>query len=248
MRNKFIVLGLLVMAAMVSACGALDLGATAASAAETSSDLRTISVNGSSQVVLEPDIAFISIGVHSEAQDAKAAVANNNQQTQAVIDALIAAGVDAKDIQTNNFSIYPQDRYSPTGEVLEKFFSVDNTVSVKMRDLDGLGDLLDAAVEAGANTIYGISFDLEDKQEAIAQGRGAALENARQQAEQLAEAAGVTLGQVHSISSYSSVPYPMAYDVRGLGGGGSGEAASSVPITPGQLTITVEISVVYEIQ
>lgn len=246
MRNKFIVIGLLVMAVMVSACGSIVPGATPVSAANGSSEIRTISVNGTSQVVLEPDIAFVSIGVHSEAGDAKASVASNNQQTQAVIDALVAAGVDMKDIQTINFSIYPMDRYSPSGEVTEKIFAVDNTVYVKVRNLDGLGELLDAAVEAGANTVYGITFDLEDKQAAVAQGRESALENARQQAEQLAAAAGVSLGQVHSISSYSSNgPTPIAYDGRG---GGAADMAASVPVTPGQLTITVDISVVYEIQ
>ena len=136
---------------------------------------------------------------------------SNNQQTQAVIDALVAAGVDAKDIQTTNFSIYPQERYSPTGELLGKYFAVDNTVYVKVRDLESLGGLLDAAVQAGANTVYGISFDIENKDAAMEQGRKEAIENARKQAEQLAAAAGVTLGPVYSISSYSSYPVPMAY-------------------------------------
>jgi len=249
MRNKFILIGLLVLVAsvMLSACGSIVPGSAAASTGTGGTLPRTISVNGTSQMILTPDIAYISIGVHSEAQDAQEAMASNNQQSQAVIDALVAAGVDVKDIQTINFSIYPQDRYSPTGEVLEKFFAVDNTVYVKIRDLDGLGGLLDTAVQAGANTVYGISFDVEEKQAAIAQGRESALKDARQQAEQLAKAAGVSLGSVYSISTYSSAPIPMAYDGRGLGGGAA-DVASSVPVTPGQMTITVEVSVVYEIQ
>ena len=246
MRNKLFLLGLLVVAVMLSSCGSIAPGV--ASAANGSGTMpRTISVNGTSQIILAPDIAYISIGVHSEAQDAQASMASNNEQSQAVIDALVAAGVDVKDIQTSNFSIYPQDKYSPTGEVSGKIFAVDNTVSVKIRDLDGLGSLLDTAVQAGANTVYGISFDVEDKQAAISQGREAALENARQQAEQLAKAAGVSLGSVYSISTFSNAPIPMAYDARGMGGGAA-EMASSTPITPGQLTITVDVSVVYEIQ
>lgn len=239
--NKFILIGLLVVAVMLSSCSSVLPGV------DGKTQPRTISVNGSSQTILTPDIAYVSIGVHSEAQDAKEAVASNNQQSQAVIDALVAAGIDAKDIQTTNFSIYPQDKYGPNGELLSKVFAVDNTVYVKVRKLDGLGGLLDAAVSAGANTVYGISFDVENKEAAMAQGRKAALENARQQAEQLAEAAGVSLGPVYSISSYSSAPFPMAYDVKGLGGGAA-DAASSVPITPGQMTITVDVSVVYEIR
>jgi hypothetical protein len=240
MRNtRFIVLALLITAVLLSACNAIAPGAS-------STQPRTINVNGSSQVILTPDIAYVSIGVHTEAEDAKEAVAANNEQTQAVVDALVAEGVDPKDIQTVNFSIYPQERYSPTGESLGRYFAVDNTVSVKVRDLDSLGDLLDAAVQAGANTIYGISFDVENKDAALEQGRQAAVENARLQAEQLAAAAGVSLGPVYSISSYSSYPVPMAYDVKGIGG--AADAAASVPISPGQQTITVDVSVAYEIR
>lgn len=238
--KKFIVLALLVTAVMLSACNAVLPGV------DGKTQPRTISVNGSAQMILTPDIAYISIGVHSESEDAKEAVASNNQQTQAVIDALVAAGVDAKDIQTTNFSIYPQERYSPTGELLGKYFAVDNTVYVKVRDLESLGGLLDAAVQAGANTVYGISFDIENKDAALEQGRKEAVENARKQAEQLAAAAGVTLGPVYSIGSYSSYPMPMAYDVKGMGG--AADAALSVPIAPGQMTITLDVSVVYEIR
>lgn len=238
--KKTMLLGLSVAAVMLSACSAVVPGVGG------NVQPRMVSVNGSTQMILTPDIAYISIGVHSEAEDAKEAMADNNTQSEAVIDALVAEGVDAKDIQTTNFSIYPQERYSPTGESLGKYFAVDNTVYVKVRDLDGLGGLLDAAVQAGANTVYGISFDIEDKDAVIEQGRKEAVENAHKQAEQLATAAGVTLGPVYSISSYSSYPVPMAYDVKGMGG--AADAVASVPITPGQMTITVDVSVSYEIR
>lgn len=241
MRNKFFLIGLLVMAVMVSACG------TAVAGSGGSAQPRTISVNGSSQTILTPDMAYVSIGVHTESADAKEAVASNNEQTQAVIDALVASGVDAKDIQTINFSVYPQDKYSPSGELQGKVFAVDNTVYVKVTNLDGLGDMLDAVVQAGANTIYGITFDVADREAALAQGRKAAVDNAYQQAQQLAEAAGVSLGPVYTISYYNNPPVPVYYDVKGLGGGAA-EAALSVPVSPGQMTLTVDVSVVYEIQ
>lgn len=238
--KRSILLVFVVLAVVLSACSAVGTGGN------SSTQPRTINVNGSSQVILEPDVAYVSIGVHSESEDAKEAVATNNQQSQAVIDALVEAGVDPKDIQTTNFSIYPQERYSPTGESLGKYFAADNTVYVKVRDLDGLGDLLDTAVQAGANTIYGISFDVENKDAAMEQGRTAAVENAQMQAEQLAAAAGVTLGPVYSMSSYSNYPVPMPYDVKGMGG--AAEAMSSVPIQPGQMTIIVDVSMAYEIR
>lgn len=236
--KKLVLLALMGLAITLSACNAIQPG--------VGFQPRTISVNGSAQMVLTPDIAYVSIGVHTEAEDAKEAMASNNQQTQAVIGSLLAAGVDDKDIQTINFSIYPQERYSPTGESQGKYFSVDNTVYVKVRDLTGLGELLDSAVQAGANTIYGITFDIENKDAATEQGRKEAVENARKQAEQLAAAAGVSLGPVYSLSSYSSYPMPMAYDVKGMGG--AADMVASAPITPGQMTITVDVSVSFEIR
>jgi uncharacterized protein YggE len=239
MRTKLVIPTILIVAAFVlSACSAsVQLGQTTQ---------KSISVTGNAQVILAPDIAYISIGVHSEAKAASDAVANNNSQTQAVIDAIKAQGVDPKDIQTTNFSVYQQDKTSPTGESLGTYFMVDNTVYVTMRDITKIGAILDAAIGAGANNIYGITFDVQDKEAALATGRDQAMADAQTQAEQLAQAAGVKLGTVQSISYYSSSPSPIYYDSKvapaGVGGGGS------VPISTGQLTLTVSVSVTYGIK
>jgi hypothetical protein len=138
------------------------------------------------------------------------------------------------------------DQYNPqTGEKTGTTFAVDNTVSVTLRDLSKIGVLLDAAVTAGANSVYGISFDVEDKESALQEARAQAVANAKSQAEQLAQAAGITLGPVYSISYYNSYPSPMYYDSKGVGGA---SYANAVPISPGQLTITVDVSVSYEIK
>ena len=239
MRNKIIIPTILIIAAVVlSACSAsIQLG---------QSQPRTINVTGNSQVIMTPDIAYVSIGVHSEAKTATEAVASNNTQTQAVIDAIKAQGVDAKDIQTTNFSVYQQEKFAPTGESLGTFFMADNTVYVTMRDITKIGDILDAAISAGANNIYGITFDVQNKDAALATGRDQAMADANTQAKELAKAAGATLGDVQSISYYSSSPSPIYYDNKaapaGVGGGGS------VPISSGQLTLTVSVSVVYGIK
>jgi uncharacterized protein len=240
MRTKFLIPTLFVIAAtLLSACSAsVSLGQT---------QPKTISVTGNAQVILAPDIAYVSIGVHSEAQTAAEAVASNNSQTQAVIDAIKAQGVDPKDIQTTNFSVYQQQKTNPTtGESLGTVFMVDNTVYVTIRDLTKIGSILDAAISAGANNIYGISFDVQNKEAAMATGRDQAMADAQTQAEQLATAAGVTLGDVQNISYYSSSPSPIYYDNKvapaGVGGGGS------VPISTGQLTLTVSVSVSYGIK
>ena len=189
MRTKILIPTILIIAAVaLSACSAsVQLGQT---------QPRTISVNGNAQVILAPDIAYVSIGVHSEAKTATEAVASNNTQTQAVIDAIKAQGVDAKDIQTTNFSVYQQEKFAPTGESLGTFFMADNTVYVTIHDITKIGDILDAAISAGANNIYGITFDVQNKEAALATGRDQAMADAQAQAEQLAKAAGATLGDV----------------------------------------------------
>jgi uncharacterized protein YggE len=237
MRTKLLIPTILLIAAItLSACSAsVQLGQT---------QPRMINVTGNAQVILAPDIAYVSIGVHSEAKSAAEAVASNNSQTQAVIDAIKGQGVDAKDIQTTNFSVYQQEKFAPTGESLGTFFMTDNTVYVTMHDITKIGDILDAAISAGANTIYGITFDVKDKEAALATGRDQAMTDAQTQAEQLTKAAGVTLGDVQSINYYSSSPSPIYYDNKAVGIGGG----ASVPISPGQLTLTVSVSMTYGIK
>jgi hypothetical protein len=237
MRTKFVIPSIILIAALaLSACSAsFSVGQT---------QPRTISVTGNSQVIMTPDIAYVSIGVHSEAPSAEEAVAANNTQTQAVIEAIKAQGVDPKDIQTTNFSVYQQQQTNPqTGEVTGTVFMTDNTVYVTIRDITKIGTILDASVKAGANNIYGITFDVQDKEAAMASGRDQAMADAQAQAEQLATAAGAKLGDVQNISYYSSAPSPIYYDSKvqpaGVGGG------ASVPVNPGQLTLTVAVSVTY---
>jgi uncharacterized protein YggE len=237
MRTKSILLSVfLALAILLSAC---------APAQQQQITPRTMSVNGSAQVSLTPDIAHINIGVHSENPDAATAVAQNNAQAQAIVAAIQAQAVDSKDILTTNFSIYPQDDYSPEGQKVGTRFVVDNTVYVTLRDLKKIGDVIGSAVGAGANSINGISFDVADKTPMLAEARKAAVDNARQQAEELATAAGVTLGEVQSLSFYNNVPVPVAMDMKAVGVGGGG---SSVPISAGQLTLTVDVSVIYIIK
>ena len=121
---------------------------------------------------------------------------------------------------------------------------VDNTVYITLRDIQSIGSVIDASIAAGANNIYGITFDVEDKEAALAEGRTLAVANARANAEQLAEAAGVELGEVQSISYYTGYSAPVYYDTKGVGGAA---ISTGVPISPGQMTLTVDVSVTYEI-
>jgi uncharacterized protein YggE len=208
---------------------------------------RTLTVNGSGKVYLTPDIAYITIGVHTEGASASEAVEANNAQAQTVIAALRGQGIAEADIQTNNFSIYPKQQFDdqgkPTGEVR---YSVDNSVLVTIRNTTRVGGVLDAVVDAGANSINGIQFDVDNKTAALTSAREAAVADARAKAQELAEAAGVTLGEVQTISEFTSGgPVPM-FDMRA--GAEMAQAAASVPVQPGQMLVTLDVNVVFTIR
>ena len=165
---------------------ALLVGACAPAAGNA--NVRTLSVTGSGEALLAPDIAYIYVGVHTENATAAEAVEENTTQTEALMQAIRDFGIDPKDIRTTNFSIYPMDRYDPATGLPsgEKVYAVDNTVYVTVRDLTRLGDLLDTAVQAGANNINSVQFDVADKDEALKQARAEAVKDAESQAQSLA--------------------------------------------------------------
>lgn len=211
----------------------------------TTKESRTISVNGNGTISLEPDIAYLNIGIHTEGENAKETVASNNQQSQKLFTTLTQAGIAEKDIRTSYFNIHPRQNFDSEGKIKEITYVVDNTVAVTVRDLTNIGTVLDAAVQAGANSISGIRFDVEDREAAQQQALVAAVENARGRAEVLASAANVTLGDVISIQSYLGGSTPIPFE-RGLV---MADAASmEVPISPGEMQINADVSVVYEIQ
>lgn len=245
MNKKYLIFAIAaVLTLMVSACGPSTVNNNYA-APEA---LRTLNVSGVGVVYLTPDIAYITIGVNTQRDNAAEAVEENKAQTAAVIQAIKDAGVEDKDIRTNNFSIWSNPQYDEFGQLSGKVnYVVDNTVNVTVRDIDKLGDLLDAAISAGANSIYSIQFDVEDKTEAQKEARAQAVEKAKTEAAELAEASGLTLGEIQNVSYYESGVTPYFYGGKGGGGGAMSEAAA-VPIQPGQLAVTVTVNLTYVIK
>ena len=155
-------------------------------------------------------------------------------------------GVEEKDIQTSSFNVYPQSDYDLQGAITRTYFSVENNVFVSVRKLDTIGKVLDAVAKSGANNIYGITFDVQDKTVAQSTARKMAVDSARTQAQELAAAAGVDLGDILSISTFSS--YAQPYYGYGMGGGGGGPAYSqAVPIAAGQMQVNAEVTMVFRI-
>jgi uncharacterized protein len=248
MRNKFLSYILLLSAAALVIAACSTPLAQAAPVSQTVSETpRTLSINGHGEVSLTPDIAYIYVGVHTEHEDAGTAVDENNDQVTTVMDALKAAGIKPEDISTTNFSLWTSQNYDFEGNPTDTKFVVDNTVFITVRDLEKLGDILGTAVEAGANNVNGISFDVADKKAALDQARELAVADARTQAGGLAALAEVELGEIQSISMYGGFPAPY-YGGYGGGGGYAAEASLSVPITPGQFVVSVDVSIIFGIE
>ncbi|MBX3046744.1 MAG: SIMPL domain-containing protein [Anaerolineales bacterium] len=206
-----------------------------------------ITVSGHGEIRLVPNIATVTIGVRTNGANVSEVVAANAESVSAVMQALSNMGIAPEDMQTSNFNVYANQGYDPVtglpGEITT--YSVENTVNVTARDLSTLGQLLDRAVSAGANSIWGVSFDVDDKSEAQAQARDVAVQNAIQEARALAAAAGVTLGDIIAIS-YTPTSYfygPM----YGMGGGGVA-AEASTSIVPGQITVGADVSITFALK
>jgi len=207
-------------------------------------NVRSMNVNGIGRVTLVPDIATINIGVRTEDEVVTDALEGNTAQANAISEVLQDLGVASEDIQTSNFNVYPSERYDPmTGQVEGRFFVVENTVNVKVRDLSSLGEVLSAVVEAGANNIYGINFNVDDRDAAVAEARQLAIDDARANAEAIANDAGVQLGDLISINVSSGSSPITYYDAKG-----GAYAESAVPVAAGTLTISMEAYLTYEIQ
>ena len=241
MKTKFIFLiAVMVLGIALTACGPSAITVQS----EAQPPQRTITVSGTGLVTMTPDIAYIYIGVQTQDASASVALTDNNTKAQAVIAAIQAAGVAVKDIQTTNFSIYPQQQYDDKGHMTGILYMVSNTVYVTVRDLAKLGSLLDASVRVGANSINSISFDVADKTGALSQARLAAVADARKQAGELTGATGVTLGDVQTISYYdSSAPITVQYSRADMAVGGG-----SVPVQSGSMQITTTVTIVYAIE
>lgn len=246
MKTKNFVLAiavLLVGALTLSGCALFQTQQEAAAPAS----VRTLTVNGTGKVILVPDIAYINIGVHSEAPDVSSALSNNNALAAAISNALQAEGVEVKDIQTANFNVYPMQQYDNMGQVTGTVYVVDNTVYVTVRNLSKLGKLLDVAITSGANNIYGINFDIADRETALASARDLAIKDAQSKALSVAGVAGVQLGEVQAISATNS-SYVQPYSAYGMGGGGASGLEPSVPISAGQIVITYDVNLTYAIK
>jgi uncharacterized protein YggE len=247
LRNLGLVGGVvaLIGAAAFGVFGVRDSAAQDSASTPSATEIpATVYVSGNGVVTIAPDTASVVIGVNVIETTLSSAQEKATSQMTAVIDALKAAGIDEKEIQTVNYSVNIIQDYDQNGNPAAiKGFQVSNQVNVTIRDLDKLGSILDTVVAQGANAIYGISFYVDDPSAAASQARTLAVQDAKKKADELAAAAGMKVGRVLSISeTYSPSPSPVAY-----GGVEAADARAAVPLQAGTTTISVDVQVTYEL-
>jgi uncharacterized protein len=226
------------LAGSIPSAGAQD--ATPVSESTTA----TVTVQGVGIVTTAPDTASVQLGVTVTEDTLAAAQSKASTQMAAIIEAVKTAGVDDKDIQTSNYYVSVQQNYDEMGNPTEVVrFQVSNQVNVTIRDVAKVGQILDDAVAAGANTIYGVNFYVDDPKALSSKARKLAVDDARTRASELATAAGLSLGRIVSITEgYSSGPV-----YGGKGGAGAAAAEAAPPIETGSATIQVDVTVVFEL-
>ncbi len=231
----------------------LVVAASAAAAADSpgrrdAGRLRTITVSGEGEASGAPDVATTTLGVDALDPKVDAAVSDANRRMRAVLDAVRRAGVASRDIRTVEYSIDfeenpPPPRPSGAPEARPRgHYHVRNSVQVTVRDLPRAGDVLGAAIAAGANSVSGIAFTVENPAPLRARAREAAVADARSRAEALARASGVSVGPVVSISEASAGPVPRPMLARAMA-----SAAPGPPIEAGELVERARVEIVFEI-
>lgn len=235
--------GLLVVAG-IAAGRALGPGVALAAGADAggAADGGAIAVTGQATIKATPDTAAISLGVQAQAATAGEAMDECSAAMTRVINAVVTAGVPRTNVQTSNVSLYPQYDYGKegsTGKIVG--YQASNQVKVTWNKLDKIGDLIDAAVKAGANSVTGISFTVADSRALYLEAVGEAVRDARAKADALAGAAGVKVGVVKNMSldTYFSGPVIMKEMAAGSG--------AAPPIEPGTVEMQVNVRVEYGI-
>ena len=204
----------------------------------------SITVVGTGKVQVRPDMANVTLGVTTEAATASEALQENNRRMAQLIKTLRGLDISEKHIQTSNFNVSPKQSYDRNRREPPKIvgYTVTNQVNVKVLEVSRLGKILDAVVQAGGNRIQGVGFSLAEPKPHLDQARRKAMADARQRAELYAGEAGVKVGAPLVISEQSvSVPRPVMF----AAGARIATAASEVPVSRGEQTLTASVTVTY---
>ncbi|MEM9990021.1 MAG: SIMPL domain-containing protein, partial [Pseudomonadota bacterium] len=209
---------------------------------------RTLSVTGNGQAVASPDMAMMNFAVVSQGKTAGEAITENSQRMNKVRDALKDLDIEARDMQTSGFYLnprYERDERGRTDRNKIIGYEAGNTLSIRLREIEKVGEAIDEAVAAGANSLNGLQFGFQEKDELLEEARRNAVRDARALAELLAEEADVELGDVTSMSIYSASPEPrmLRMESRSM----AMDAAAPTPIEAGEGMLSVTVNMTYEL-
>jgi uncharacterized protein YggE len=231
---------------LVLVCSPLVTSAQAQSVSEANMIFKTttFNLNASGETILAPDMATISLGVITKGGSAAAALRANTTRMSEVVAALKAAGIERKDIQTSGLSIQPQYDYSNSTQRLTGY-QASNQVTIVVRNLDKLGDVVDATVKVGANNLGGVTFGLQNPQAAEDAARQNAVKALMAKADLYAKATGYRVARIVSLSESGgftppSAPVPMMAMAR------MAADAAPTPVEGGELRVRMDVSATFE--
>jgi len=201
-----------------------------------------LSVTGRGTFEATPDMATLTLGVTHEAKTAEDAMDLVSADVADVLRLLRLAGIEERDLQTSGLTLSPVWSNYGSGQARRiTGFSASNMLTARVRDMSNLGEVLDDVIEEGANSFQGLSFGLQEPEPALDAARRAAVADAMAKARLFAEAAGVTLGPILSLSEAGAqTPRPQMMEMARM-------ASDAVPVAPGELTISAGVSMVFEI-
>ncbi len=241
-RSLSIISLLVAVSIMLTACAQQGGAPSGAPAAES----KVITVVGQGEAKGVPDQARVNVGVDVFEPEVGQAVEKNEATIKAIMEALAGLGIAPEDIQTSNYSLYAEQKYGDQGAEGISGYRVSNQVSVTIRDIERVSEVLEAVISAGANNIYGVEFTVSDPAALESQAREAAMQDARQRAAELAGLEGLQIGDIILISeSFNQVGPLYRY---GMGGGAEAPAAAAPSISPGQVSVTSQVQVSYQLK
>ena len=222
--------------------------ALSGSLAQAQDSRRTITVNGQAEVTVPPDMATVRLAVRAEEKTTGAALDAASRAIRAVLDLLSDQGVARADIQTGALRLNPVHGEEPvTGASKVTGYRAVNTVSVTVTELDSLGGLIAAAVDAGANTLSGVSFGLQDPRTHQDAARRKAVDDAQRRAALYAEAGDVPLGDMLRLNEQGTGGYSPLRGGPMMMEAGPAAGRADVPLAPGEITLSASVVVTYAI-
>jgi hypothetical protein len=226
---------------------AVWLGQSISRTSEEGNVSDTFSVSGTGKVTVAPDIAVVDATISIERATAAAAQDEANIKSNSVVEYLKNAGIDSKDIKTSGYSLQPQYDWTD-GRTRIRAYQVRQSITVKIRDMDKTNTVVDGIVDAGANEVGQIRFEIDEPEKLKAEAREKAIADAKAKADELADQLGIHFGKI--VAFNESGDYPPIYYGRAEAMTLKADAAVAVPpaLPAGENEISVSVTITYQIR